>query len=199
MAVMAEPSPAGDETFALNRAETVAVPNDAASDTGDRTSARDYEAAPGEPAGDRQSWSATWRKAGALLVGGLALAGAIILAFWLLAPGSKSPQPTTPKGGATPAPTAPPASAAPSSIASTPDQDNKYVQDLNDHGISFANPGDAISNGKTVCDDIRRGVSVPQIVNAFHASNPGLDADTYVSISVRAYCPQNGNLIGGGP
>ncbi|OBH00951.1 hypothetical protein A5696_00870 [Mycobacterium sp. E2699] len=198
MAVMAEPSPAGDETFALNRAETVAVPNDAGSDAADRTSARDYDDVPDEPAADRQSWSATWRKAGALLVGGLALAGAIILAFWLLSPDSTRPRPATPKGGATPAPTGPSASAAPSSIASTPDQDNKYVQDLNDHGISFANPEAAISNGKMVCDDIRRGVSVPQIVNAFHSSNPGLDADTYVSISVRAYCPQNGNLVGGG-
>jgi hypothetical protein len=200
---MAEPSPAGDETFALNRAETVAVPNDAASDTADRTSARDYdEDVGGEPAGDRQSWSATWRKAGALLVGGLALAGAIILAFWLLSPNSKGPQPAAPNGGTKPAPTGaatPSASAAPSSIASTPDQDNKYVQDLNDHGISFANPGAAVSNGKMVCDDIRRGVSVPQIVSAFHTSNPGLDADTYVSISVRAYCPQNANLVGGAP
>ncbi len=198
MAVMAEPSPAGDETFALNRAETVAVPNDATADAADRTSPRDYDDAGGEPAGDRPSWSATWRKAGALLVGGLALAGAIILAFWLLSPSPKGPRPAAPNAGTAPAPTSPATSTAPS-IASTPDQDNKYVQDLNDHGISFANTEAAISNGKMVCDDIGRGVSVPQIVNAFHASNPGLDADTYVSISVHAYCPQNANLVGGGP
>ncbi len=200
MAVMAEPSPAGDETFALNRAETVAVPNNAAADAADRTSPRDYDDdVGGEPASDRQSWSATWRKAGALLVGGLALAGAIILAFWLLSPDPKGPQRAAPKGGTASAPATPSASAAPPSIASTPDQDNKYVQNLNDHGISFANPEAAIANGKTVCNDIGRGVSVPQIVNAFHASTPGLDADTYVSISVHAYCPQNANLVGGGP
>jgi hypothetical protein len=69
---------------------------------------------------------------------------------------------------------------------------------LNDHGISFANPEAAIHNGKVVCDDIRRGMTVPQIVGSFRASNPGLDADTYVTISVHAYCPQNGNLVGGG-
>jgi hypothetical protein len=200
MAVMAEPSPAGDETFALNRAETVAVPHDAAADAADRTSPRDYDDdVKGEPADDRQSWSATWRKAGALLIGGLALAGAIILAFWLLNSGSRGPQPAAPKGGASPAPAAPSTTAPPSSIVSTPDQDNKYVQNLNDHGISFANPEAAISNGKMVCSDIGRGVSVPQIVNAFHASNPGLDAETYVSISVHAYCPQNAKLVGGGP
>lgn len=206
MTVMAEPSPAGDETFALNRAETVAVPNDAASDEADRTSARDYDEGDrgddGEPAADRESWSATWRKAAALLLGGLALAGVIVLVFWLSSPTSKSPQPP-PSGSAAPAPTAsatPSASAAaPSSIASTPDQDNKYVQDLNDHGISFANPEAAVHNGKVVCDDIRQGMTVPQIVASFRASNPGLDADTYVTISVRAYCPQNANLVGGGP
>ncbi|SPM28241.1 hypothetical protein BN971_04548 [Mycobacterium terramassiliense] len=199
MAVMAEPSPAGDETFALNRAETVAVPNDATADAADRTSPRAYDDdVGGEPASDRQSWSATWRKAGALLAAGLALAGAIIFAFWLLNPDPKGTQPAAPKGAA-PAPATPSASAAPPSIASTPDQDNKYVQNLNNHGISFANPEAAISNGKMVCNDIGRGVSVPQIVNAFHASNPGLDAETYVSISVHAYCPQNANLVGGGP
>jgi hypothetical protein len=207
MTLMAEPSPAADETFALNRAETVAVPNHAASDEGDRTSSRDYDdAIPSEPAADRQSWGATWRKAGALLMAGLALAGAIVLAFWLLSPNTTSLQPpiapNKPKGGATSAPAATPSAtaAAPSSIASTQDQDNKYVQALNDHGISFANPEAAVYNGKTVCEDIRQGLTVPQIVAAFRASNPALagDADTYVAISVRAYCPQYSNLVGPG-
>jgi uncharacterized protein DUF732 len=200
MTVMAEPSPAADETFGLNRAETVAVPNHAASDEADRTSPRDYDDdVQGEPPADRQSWSATWRKAGALLLGGLGLAGAIVLAFWLFSPSSKGPQPATPKGATTTssAPATPSASAGgPSSIVSTPDQDNKYVQDLNDHGISFANPEAAIHNGKVVCDDIRQGMTVQQIVGAFRTSNPGLDADTYVTISVHTYCPQNANLVG---
>jgi hypothetical protein len=200
---MAEPSPAADETFGLNRAETVAVPDHAASDEGDRTSARDYDDVAESRPAERQTWSATWRKAGALLMGGLALAAAIVLAFWLLSPQTKD-QPTappTPKGGATAAPTVTPsAGAVPSSIASTPDQDNRYIQTLNDHGISFANPEAAVYNGKTVCDDIRQGMTVPQIVGAFRASNPALagDADTYVAISVHAYCPQNDNLVGGG-
>jgi hypothetical protein len=200
MTVMAEPSPAADETFGLNRAETVAVPNHAASDEADRTSPRDYDDdVQGEPPADRQSWSATWRKAGALLLGGLGLAGAIVLAFWLFSPSSKGPQPATPKGAPTTssAPATPSASAGgPSSIVSTPDQDNKYVQNLNDHGISFANPEAAIHNGKVVCDDIRQGMTVQQIVGAFRTSNPGLDADTYVTISVHTYCPQNANLVG---
>jgi hypothetical protein len=206
MALMAEPGPAGEETFALNRAETVAVPSHASSGDMDRTSPRDYDDAvtTSEPAADRQSWSATWRKAAMLLMACLALAGAIVLAFWLLSPGAKGPKaPPAANGSATAAPTASAApstpSAAPSSIVSTPDQDNKYVQDLNDHGISFANPEAAVYNGKIVCDDIRQGMTVPQIVAAFRSSNPALadNAGTYVTLSVRAYCPQNGNLVGG--
>jgi hypothetical protein len=201
MTLMAEPSPAADETFGLNRAETVAVPNHAASDEGERTATRHYDGAtPSEPAAGRQSWGATWRKAGALLMAGLGLAGAIVLAFWLLSPNTNG-QASKPNGGATSAPTATPSAtaAAPSSIASTPDQDNKYVQALNDHGISFANPEAAVYNGKTVCEDIRQGLTVPQIVAAFRASNPALagEADTYVTLSVHAYCPQNSKLVGG--
>lgn len=199
MALMAEPGPAADETFGLNRAETVAVPNHAASDEGDRTSSRAYDdGVTSKLPADRQSWSATWRKAAALLLGGLALAGAIVLAFWLSGPHTKGAQPPAATPGPTATHSAP--TAAPSSIVSTPDQDNQYVQALNDHGISFANPEAAVYNGKTVCDDIRQGMTVPQIVAAFRASNPALagDADTYVTISVHAYCPQNGNLVAGG-
>lgn len=204
MALMAEPLGGADETFAVDRAETVAAPNHAASDEVGRISPRDDDGdgKRSEPTAGRQSWSATWRKAGALLLGGLALAGAIILVFWVLTPDTKGQQP--PPTGATPVPTAPTTasspSAAPPSIASTPDQDNKYIQALNDRGISFANPEAAVYNGKMVCDDIRQGMTVPQIVAAFRASNPALagDADAYVAISVHAYCPQNGNLVSGG-
>jgi hypothetical protein len=201
MALMAEPGPAGEETFGLNRAETVAVPSHASAGDGERTSPRDYDdATASEPVTERQSWSATWRKAGALLLGGVALAGAIMLAFWVLRPDAKSPKPppaAAPAPSATAAPATP--SAGPSSIVSTPEQDNKYIQTLNDHGISFANPEAAVYNGKIVCDDIRQGMTVPQIVAAFRSSNPSLadNADTYVTLSVHAYCPQNSNLVGG--
>ncbi|MGE2814358.1 DUF732 domain-containing protein [Mycobacterium heidelbergense] len=213
---MAEPGPAADKTAGLNNDETVAVPNSAAPevaelawssndddgdgerDGGDR---RDDDGQPAR-AGDRQSWRATWRIAAALVAAGLVLAGAIVFGRSLLAGDTKAAAPrpaapATPKGGATPGS---PAGSPPSSIVSTPDQDNKYIQALNDRGISFANPDAAIANGKLVCSDIGRGVSVPQITAAFRASNPGLadSANTYVTISVQTYCPQNNNLVGGG-
>jgi hypothetical protein len=203
IALMAEPVPAADETAAVNAAETAGLPNPAAAAAGELAWSRDGDDVRAPPVADRQSWLATWRKAGALLLGGLVLAGAIVLGFWGLGPETKGPQPPpdaarTPATGASPAPTAPSATAPPS-IASTPEQDNKYVQALNDHGISFANPEAAIYNGKMVCDDIRQGMTVPQIVDAFRASNPalGADADAYVAISVHAYCPQNGGLVSG--
>ncbi len=86
---------------------------------------------------------------------------------------------------------------APSSIASTPDQDDKYIQALNDKGISFANPGAAIYNGKTVCQNIGQGMTVQEVVAAFRASSPAFSANAndFVAISVRAYCPQHSNLV----
>lgn len=199
MAVMPEPVPAADEPRP-DGGETVAAPASAGPDAVEPAWSReDDTGGAGAPPADRQSWQATWRKAAVLLVGGLAVAGAIVLAFWLMSP-SDSPAPA--KGGAPPAPsaTSTASSAAPSSIASTPQQDQKYVRDLNDRGISFANPQAAIYNGKMVCQNIGQGMTVPQVVNEFRASNPalGADADTYVTISVHTYCPQHDNLVNGG-
>jgi len=201
MAVMAEPVPAADDPAPDNR-ETVAAPASAVPDAVAPAWSREDDDPEPQPAADRQSWQATWRKAAALFAGGLAVAGAIVVAFWVLKP-QAAPAPV--KGGATPtssttATASAPPSAAPTSIASTPDQDNKYIQALNERGISFANPDAAVYNGKMVCEDIRQGMTVPQIVAEFRASNPalGADADAYVAISVHAYCPQHGNLVNGG-
>ena len=193
MTVMTEPVPAADAEVTTNAAETAAVSDPAAAS--DLAWSRDDDHPSPQPAGDRQSWSATWRKAAGLLLGGLILAGAIVVVFWVLSPASKNPQPApTPSSGAAPPATGP---AAAPTIASTPQQDDKYVQALNDHGISFANPEAAVFNGKMVCDDIRRGMAVPQIVDEFRASNPalGADADAYVAISVRTYCPEHDGLV----
>lgn len=187
MTRMTEPVPAADAEVTADAAETAS----------DLAWSRDDGNPPPQPAADRQSWRATWRKAAGLLLGGLVLAGAIVVGFWVLspAPAGKSPQPSsTPPSGAAPSTTGP---AAAPTIASTRQQDDKYVQALNDHGISFANPEAAVFNGKMVCDDIRRGMTVPKIADEFRASNPalGADADAYVAISVRSYCPEHDALV----
>ncbi|PRI16605.1 hypothetical protein B2J96_05950 [Mycobacterium shigaense] len=212
MALMSEPVQGGDETAAQDVDETAAVPNSTPTESvGLAWSSNDEgadETRSSEPGAIRRSWSSTWGRAGALVTGGVVLAGAIVLTSWLLtAPDQSGGSQTTSKSAAQP-PTARPkpnrgapttGSSAPPSIASTPDQDNKYVQALNDRGISFANPEAAIYNGKMVCQDIGRGVTVQQEADAFRASNPALSdsANAYVGISVRAYCPENNALVAG--
>jgi hypothetical protein len=211
MALMSEPVQGGEETAAQDVGETAAVPNSTPTESvGLAWSSNDGEATDGksEPGVLRRSWSSTWGRAGALVAAGVLLASAIVLTSWLLSsPDQSSGSQDASKSAAQP-PSARPkpnqgapatGSPAPSSIASTPDQDNKYVQALNDRGISFANPEAAIYNGKMVCQDINRGVSVQQEADAFRASNPALSAsaNTYVAISVRSYCPQNNALVAG--
>jgi hypothetical protein len=211
---MAEPGRGSDETVsaetvARDVGKTAAVPNStptdavelAWTDNPDRGVELD---SPGEDvttasAAVGQSWRATWRIAGALVVAGLVLGGAIVVGRWVL---TSSPSPTNTANPPVPttsaaAPSA--TAAAPSSIASTPDQDDKYLQALNDKGISFANPGAAIYNGKTVCQNIGQGMTVQEVVSAFRASSPAFSANAndFVAISVRAYCPQNSNLVAG--
>ncbi|MEE6139823.1 DUF732 domain-containing protein [Mycobacterium sp. 050128] len=208
---MSDPGPATDKTAELNGGETVAAP--AAAEPGAPTSVNsaglawsrddDDVDAPSGAASPRQSWRATWRIAAAVLAAGLVVAGAIVLGRSLLTshPKAAAPPPTAaPTSKAAPVPgTA--STAAPASIVSTPGQDNKYVQDLNDQGISFANPDAAIYNGKMVCENIRLGMTVQQIIADFRSSNPALGshAEAYVTTSVHAYCPQNSNLVGSRP
>jgi hypothetical protein len=130
---------------------------------------------------------------------GVALATVIVVGGWVLTTGpspGKTAEPSTtlpaPQQGATGSSTAPTTSApAAPTIASTPDQDSRYIKALNDRGISFANPEAAIYNGKVVCQNFRQGMTVDQIVAAFRASNPSLSnsANDYVTISMRTYCP----------
>jgi hypothetical protein len=213
MADMSEPEPATEKTVGRDGDATAAAPTSVEPEAATSTNSTglawsrdddDVVASPREPAGQRQSWISTWRIAAALVAAGLVIAGAIVLGRSLLTsqPKTAPPSPTaapTSTPSATAAPSA--STAAPSSIVSTPDQDNKYVQSLNDRGISFANPDAAIYNGKMVCENIRLGMTVQQVIASFQASNPALadKAETYVTISVHAYCPQNSNLVGNGP
>lgn len=205
MAVMSEPVPATDKTVGLDGSETVAAPTAAEPEAATATNSAglawsrddDDVDAGSDATNQRQSWRATWRTAAALLAAGLVIAGAIVLGRSLLTTHPKAAAPS-----ATAAPTSKPAPATTaSSIVSTPGQDSKYVQDLNDQGISFANPDAAIYNGKMVCQNIRLGMTVQQIIADFRASNPALGnhAEAYVTISVHAYCPQSSNLVGSGP
>jgi len=163
----------------------------------------DQDDDPSEPATVIQSWRATLRMAGALLVVGLVIAGAIIFGRWLFITPTKTEQQTAAPGTSTEGTSGPSTAAGltggPTSITSTADQDKKYIEDLNKQGITFDNPDNAVTNGKMVCDDLRRGVTVPQIISEFKASITNLadKADKYVAISVRSYCSQYDDLVKG--
>lgn len=212
MALMVESGSAADNTAAVNQGETVAVPNptptdavemawsrgeDVVADFPDYPGTADDVDIPSEPAPDHETWRSTWGRAAAMLLVSLGLAGAIVLGHWALtrSPSASKPAQATPTQSTVPTTTTP----DPASIASTPDQDNKYIQDLSDRGISFANPGAAVYNGKMVCLNIRQGMTVQQIVAEFRTNSPAFSgvANDYVAISVRTYCPQNSNLVAG--
>jgi hypothetical protein len=215
MTPMAEPGPAPDETAAVDGGETVGVPNPLPTDavelawSGDDGGAIEPAIEPAlddeihgdveqEPAAAHQSWRATWSRAATIFVIGVGL-GAIVLGVWALTRPGSATNAVEPAPGPSASATTSAPGAAPSSIASTPDQDSRYLQALNDQGISFANPEAAIYNGKTVCQNIGQGMTVQQVVAAFRASSPAFsdNADHFVAISVRAYCPQNSNLVVG--
>ena len=219
MALMAEPGAASDETAAapVDAGRTAAVPNatptdavgvawagddDARAETAVREEvneiAEEDTQIRREVSEERQSWGTAWGRAVAMLAVCLGLAGAIVLGFWAL----NSPRTPT-KAAPSAAPTAPATTsatpAAPSSIASTPDQDSKYLQELSDRGITFANPGAAVYNGKTVCQNIGQGMTLPQVLDAFRQSSPAFsdNADAFVTTSVHAYCPQYNSMVTG--
>lgn len=167
--------------------------NDVGDDLGDFSEVREEE--PREEA-TGQSWSATLRIAGLLVVAGVVLAGAIVLGRWILAtdnsPTKAAPSPaTTTLTSAEPANSAT-AGAPSTSVTSSPDQDRRYIQALNNKGITFSNPDTAIANGKLVCSDLARGVTRQAEADAFRQSNPDLasKADDYIDVSIQAYCPQ---------
>ncbi|KZS70130.1 MAG: DUF732 domain-containing protein [Mycobacterium pseudokansasii] len=205
---MAEPVPASEDTAALG-GETAALPNSAPTDAvhtaWSHTDEADEPTEPDEGKDLRddeqpvaieaagQTWGTTWGRASALLLLGIGIAVLIVIGGWALTT-EKSPrqgaQPPAAPAATTAAPTATTAP-APTTIASTPEQDSGYIQALNDRGITFANPDAAVYNGKLVCLNFRRGMTVDQIVAAFRASNPALssNAEDYVAISMRTYCP----------
>ncbi|OBK30719.1 hypothetical protein A5634_15690 [Mycobacterium asiaticum] len=151
--------------------------------------------APPESAESDQSWATAWTRAGALLLICLAVAMVIVVAGWMLS--KNKPADTAAEPTATTAKATASASATTTTITSTADQDSRYLAALNEKGIEFSNPTVAVHNGKTVCQNLVAGQTVQQITAQFRSDSPDFSAqaDNFVAISVRAYCPQYSKLV----
>lgn len=147
-----------------------------------------------EPVVD-QPWGLAWSRAAAVLLVCLGVAVVILVANYALRPNTAESGPDT----AAPVPSSARA-ATTTTIASTPDQDERYIAALTDHGLEFRNPQDVIvGNGKAVCQSFAANQTAQQIVDQFKSVNPKLaeHANDFVAISVRTYCPEYNVLVAG--
>ncbi|OBA59553.1 hypothetical protein A5647_17545 [Mycobacterium sp. 1100029.7] len=89
---------------------------------------------------------------------------------------------------------APPVHAIPGEDEAATDENNEvFIADLSKVGISFQDPGQAVSAGKAVCALISRGVSGLQLLNDLRENNPALTtngAAQFATISAKSYCPR---------
>jgi hypothetical protein len=100
-----------------------------------------------------------------------------------------------------------PASAEPSpspspSPAPDPAADAAFLSELKDAGLSYQDPGAAISAAKTVCELVDTGHSDQEIVNNLQLHNPGFTgtgAAKFTAIAAGSYCPKYLTGEGRGP
>lgn len=81
--------------------------------------------------------------------------------------------------------------AAPASADVNNDQD--FLTDLRDAGITYQDGGNAITIGKSVCDLLDDGQSTAEIVTQLRNQNPafqGASAAKFTYLSAAHYCPK---------
>jgi len=70
--------------------------------------------------------------------------------------------------------------------------DDAFLASLHAAGISYPDPGRAISAGKWVCQAVGQGTPMADVVKTIQAQNTGLSADkaaTFTAIAANVYCP----------
>lgn len=194
-----------------NSGETVAVPSSAQTDSVNLAWSRSNDiqempagppAAGGrreepadEPRTARQSWGTALSRAASMLLICLALAAVILVGSWAL---NRSSNQATEPARTTAAPGSASTSTTPTTLASTPDQDARFMTSLTEKGIEFNEPASAVvANAKVVCQNLDSAMTVQQIVAQFKSTSPKVadHAEDFVAISVRAYCPQYSKLV----
>ncbi len=73
------------------------------------------------------------------------------------------------------------------------DNDQDFLKDLRDAGITYQDGGNAITVGKSVCDLLDNGQSSAEIVTQLRNQNPafqGASAAKFTYLSASHYCPK---------
>jgi hypothetical protein len=71
--------------------------------------------------------------------------------------------------------------------------DDAFIASLNAAGITFSDPDKVIGAGKWVCDTVKGGTQIADVVKTLQSKNPGLSeakADKFLAIASNAYCPE---------
>ncbi|MDI3314995.1 MAG: DUF732 domain-containing protein [Mycobacterium sp.] len=75
------------------------------------------------------------------------------------------------------------------------DSDQAFVADLDQAGIHYSDPGQAVTAGKTVCSLKGSGMTSDDVITNLTDQNPGLapeKAAKFATIATNDYCPQDG-------
>lgn len=76
----------------------------------------------------------------------------------------------------------------------TTGDDAGFLAALTKVGISYSDPGRAITSGKAVCECLDKGESGLELVHDVKTHNPGMDmenASNFAMIAARFYCPHH--------
>jgi hypothetical protein len=74
--------------------------------------------------------------------------------------------------------------------------DAVFLASLRSAGVIVANPTQAIAIGHSVCGQMAKGKSGPQLVSDLQIDNPGLSTDhagVFIALAAKFYCPQQIN------
>ena len=74
--------------------------------------------------------------------------------------------------------------------------DATFLASLRSAGVTYGNPAQAIAIGKSVCGQMSKGKSGPQLVSDLQLDNPGLSTDhasVFIALAAKFYCPQQIN------
>ena len=80
-----------------------------------------------------------------------------------------------------------------------PDPDGRFLRGLNNAGITYHSPPDAISTGRKVCEFMDQGQREADVITAMTQQNSGFSEDSaakFAKVAEAVYCPTH---LGGAP